>query len=433
MKFNVYIYLFLLIIDVVADVLLFVNEYYVPAVILAAVAIIFIICLLRAFNHNKQKLIFMLNSLENDDFTFRFAEGKETKDYLFNYTLNRLRNIMSNEKRIAREKEKYFELMLNNVVTGIMTINSRGSVIQHNSVVLNIFGLSIFTHVAQLRRVDDNLPELMLSLIPEDSSKSFSFYNEKGRVRLSLRCTYVDIRGEKYKIIVVNDIAAELEENELNSWSQLIRVLTHEIMNSITPISSLSDSMLELYPDKDDNIGQGLEVISTTSKGLISFVNSYRTLTRIPIPKKAVVFVKKLINKVIILEKDDLQNNHIKIDFKLSDDAIMIFADENLISQVLLNLIKNAIYAVSENDGSRWIKINCYISNNEDVIVDVTNNGHCIGKEEQEQIFVPFYTTKNSGTGIGLSISRQIMRLHDGNLKLKSSTEQETTFSMILK
>lgn len=231
------------------------------------------------------------------------------------------------------------------------------------------------------------------------------------------------------KIISINDIDRQLDDKELESWIRLTRVLTHEIMNAITPITSLSDTLLQLHGDKDDDIHRGLEVIQTTSRGLIAFVESYRRFTRIPQPDFKLLYVKKLLEQQVALGTEIItnENEKIQITIDVEPDDLMIQADENQISQVILNLIKNAVAALEGRpDGRIWIKARC--NQEEHVTIEVANNGAPIPPEVAEQIFVPFFTTKAEGSGIGLSISRQIMRLHHGSIKLLYSNERETAF-----
>lgn len=235
------------------------------------------------------------------------------------------------------------------------------------------------------------------------------------------------IRRERMKIISINDIDRQLDEKELESWIRLTRVLTHEIMNAITPITSLSDTLLQLHGDKDDDIHRGLEVIQTTSRGLIAFVESYRRFTRIPQPDFKLLYVKKLLEQQVALGTEITPNEKIQIAIDVEPDDLMIQADENQISQVILNLIKNAVAALGgRSDG--WIRIKARYDQEKNVTIEVANNGAPIPPEVAEQIFVPFFTTKTDGSGIGLSISRQIMRLHHGSIKLLYSNNRETVF-----
>lgn len=393
--------------------------------------------LISEVRQNIKKITIMLNALENNDSTFRFHSGGDGYNELFISTLNRINEIFAHEKMSMREQERFFEVMLDNVITGIITINDHGQVIHYNDKALGLLGLSVFTHVTQLKRLDPAIYELFTS--PEsEGGHILSFFNERGEVHLSVKFSQIKVRGENLKIVAINDIGEELEEKEIESWTRLIRVLTHEIMNTITPVASLSDTLLMMIrkeEGKSAEIAQGLEVISNSSKGLISFVNSYRSLTRIPTPNKQPVYIKDLIHRVVTLEKESLSEASVTTQINLKDETIMVYIDENLISQVLINLIKNSVAAISEGGTENpFIRFDVSINpETEDVILEVSNNGKAIDKENQDHIFVPFFTTKSSGTGVGLSVSRQIMRQHGGTLKLKSSTPAETTFTMVFR
>ena len=212
------------------------------------------------------------------------------------------------------------------------------------------------------------------------------------------------------------------QDNEVESWSKLIRVLTHEIMNTVTPIAVLSESLAE-----DDTLDTkaGLETIASSSKNLINFVNSYRSLSKIERPKKKTILVKDLADKVLELNSKYLEESGAKCTLRLLKPDIMIYADEGQISQILINLIKNAVQAQSH-----LIEITADINAKDEVIIYISDDGVPINKEDNEQIFIPFYTTKEGGSGIGLSLSRQIMRLHNGSLDLIQSDENKTTFAM---
>lgn len=222
------------------------------------------------------------------------------------------------------------------------------------------------------------------------------------------------------------------QRNEQGSWTKLIRVLTHEIMNTVSPIASLSE-MLENYAEQPDNehkidIKAGLKTISSSSKDLIEFVEKYRQLTGVARPIKKAVLVNELIARVINLTSQECSSSGITCSYSSSNDDILIYADQGLISQIIINLIKNAKEA-----HATAITITSRLDQDVQTIIEVSNNGEAITTESMEQIFVPFYTTKPKGSGIGLSLSRQIMNQHNGSLDLIESNESNTTFALIFK
>ena len=241
----------------------------------------------------------------------------------------------------------------------------------------------------------------------------------------------MQLKERHVRIIALNDINNEMDEKEIDSWIRLTRVLTHEIMNSITPITSLSDTLLSLHKQMDEDIRDGLEVISSTGKGLISFVESYRKFTHIPTPQPSLFYVNRFAERMVQLARfhNPCPNIDIKVDIR--PDDLILYADENLISQVVLNLLKNAMQAIGTEQADAWILFKAYSNEEENVIIEISNNGPLIPIEEAEHIFVPFFTTKEKGSGIGLSISRQIMRLSGGSLELKvTPSTRYTTFML---
>jgi signal transduction histidine kinase len=243
-------------------------------------------------------------------------------------------------------------------------------------------------------------------------------------------------------ILSLQDIKHELDEKELESWMKLIRVLMHEIMNSITPITSLSETLSNLYSKGDSPVFpeqitnktiattlQGLNVIKEQGKGLMSFVESYRKLTRVPEPDKKLFKVVDLMNRVGILYNSLEKSEQIKLSFSVKNPDLEIYADQNMISQVLINLVKNALEA-NENNSSGRISLVAELNNSQKAEICVIDNGPGISEENLDKIFVPFFTTRQNGSGIGLSISKQIMRVHGGNLKVRSIPGKETVFCL---
>ena len=256
------------------------------------------------------------------------------------------------------------------------------------------------------------------------------FHNERGTVNLSIRVSEINVHKEHLRILALNDINIELDEKEIDSWIRLTRVLTHEIMNSVTPITSLSDTLLSMVKDKDEEISHGLQTISTTGKGLLSFVESYRKFTRIPTPEPSLFYLKAFIERMVELARHQNPCDTICFHTEIPADLIL-HADENLISQVVINLLKNAVQAIGNQPGGR-IAIQAHCNDAEEVLIEIKNNGPAIPPEIAEHIFIPFFTTKERGSGIGLSISRQIMRLSGGSLTLIPD-DKETKFILKFK
>lgn len=381
------------------------------------------------FKRNAQKVAFMFDAIDNSDYAFQYAtRGRSSNDKLVSESLNRITQILFQAKADAVQKEKYYELIMNSVNTGIIVLDDIGNIYQSNNEALRLLGLSVFTHVKQLARIDDKLQATIANILPGDKHQ-ISFVNERGTVNLSIRVSEMTLQEKHVRILAINDINSELDDKEIDSWIRLTRVLTHEIMNSVTPITSLSDTLLSIHEDADSDIRNGLEVISTTGKSLISFVESYRKFTHIPTPEPSLFYVQKFAERMINLARHHNNFPNITINIHIEPADLIVYADEKLISQVVLNLLKNAMQAIGSEQPDGRIELNAFCNPDESVIIEVSNNGPCIPPEEAEHIFVPFFTTKEGGSGIGLSISRQIMRLSGGSIALKSNpTINKTSF-----
>lgn len=374
-----------------------------------------------------QKVAFMFDAIDNSDYAFKYAtEGRSSNDKMVNESLNRITRILFQAKAETIQKEKYYELIINSVNTGIIVLDDNGFVYQINNEALRLLGLTIFTHVKQLKRIDEEL-EKRIALAQPGEKQQISFNNERGTVSLSIRVSEMTLQEKHVRIVAINDINSELDQKEIDSWIRLTRVLTHEIMNSVTPITSLSDTLLSLHGDVNKEIRNGLEVISTTGKSLISFVESYRKFTHIPTPQPSLFYVGKFAERMIQLSHHHFDYPNIRIETHVEPADLIVYADENLISQVILNLLKNALQAIGNDQTDGRIELKAYCNDDEAVIIEISNNGPLIPPEEAKHIFIPFFTTKEGGSGIGLSVSRQIMRLSGGSITLKSNPAARLT------
>ena len=395
----------------------------------------------RLYRRHTRKVLFMLDAIENSDTSVHFSETDGTEDNrLVNRSLNRVARILHNVKSETAQREKYYELILDCVNTGIIVLNDNGAVYQKNNEALRLLGLEVFTHVRQLSRVDAHLTDTLTACRPGDKFQAAG--NERGTVNLSVRVSDITVRQEHLRILALNDINNELDEKEIDSWIRLTRVLTHEIMNAVTPITSLSDTLLELTEENisKEEVRHGLQTISSTGKGLLAFVESYRKFTRIPTPEPSLFYLKGFINRMVELARHQHPDIPVVFNTSIVPDDLILYADENLISQVITNLLKNAIQAfethtpattetntaATEATTEKHINIRAYCNEAEAVLIEISNNGPAIPPDIAGHIFIPFFTTKENGSGIGLSISRQIMRLSGGSLSLIAG--KETTF-----
>ena len=384
----------------------------------------------------RREVAYMLDALEDKETNFRFDERKFFFRH-FHRTLNRIRTLFEREKDEIKVQEHYYGQMLDQVRTAIVVVDRsprrEGRIVYQNAAALHLLGFSTFSHVRQLNAVSEELEGVFNSL-SEGQEARCSYYNERGKLTISLTAVETQLQDKEVKIVVFNDVTNEAAHHEDLSWNKLIRVLTHEIMNTITPIASLSQSLSENLDEQEleaiqhEDLKSGLATIADSANGLIDFVNNYRKLTRVATPQKAPFFVRELMEQVKLLTATQMAEAGAVLTYKEKSDDMLLYADMHQISQIMVNLIKNALQAEAT-----LLTITAEIDFAEAVVIDITNNGKPIDRANQEDIFVPFYTTKQEGTGIGLSLSRQIMRLHNGTLDLIRSDAQGTSFRLIFK
>jgi two-component system nitrogen regulation sensor histidine kinase NtrY len=389
----------------------------------------------KKFNSN---ILFLLNALDNGDYSFHFSENNlSRREKELNTMLNRIKEILVNARKEVIENEKFLSLIIESVSTGIIIMDDFGHVQTVNQSALHVLGLPVFTHINQLSGVNENFPELFRTLKAGDHQQ-ISVNNEREEMQVSLRISEIRLKNGRMKVITLNNIGNELETKEMESWIRLIRVMTHEIMNSIAPITSLSETLLLLYKTPDiseveklrNNTIEAFETIHTTARGLLSFVDSYRKFTGIPKPVVHAFALKPLLEKVIHLERKAIKDKNIKLQVESIDDNVELIADEKLMTQVLVNLLKNAIEAIDPAESGQII-IRRNKQTTTQLGIDICNTGKSIPQDVLSNIFIPFFTTKETGTGIGLSISRYIMRLHGGKLTHSTSPEGWTVFTVI--
>ena len=261
---------------------------------------------LSLYRIHTKRVLFMIDALENNDSAIHFPEEQimpETREV--NRALNRVGRILYNVKSETVQQEKYYELIMDCINTGVLVLNENGAVYQKNNEALRLLGLNVFTHIRQLNKVDIQLMKKIEFCRPGDKIQTI-FNNERGTINLSIRVSGITVREEQLRILAFNDINSELDEKEIDSWIRLTRVLTHEIMNSVTPITSLSETLLSLADTRDEEIRRGLQTISTTGKGLLSFVESYRRFTRIPTPEPSLFYVKAFIDRMVELARQQM-------------------------------------------------------------------------------------------------------------------------------
>lgn len=406
------------------------------------VVIILAINLVNYLNSTNRKISYFLESVQNEDSTLSFPTNISDQSIREIYQgLNKVNKQIQELKIESRQQEQYFQTLLEHVATGIVTFNDKGFVLHANSAAKKMFGVDVLTHINQLERVNRNLFQAIRKIQPFEQ-KLVSVITERGTIQLSLKSTSFKVKNNELMLLSVQDIRNELDEKELDSWMKLIRVLMHEIMNSIAPITSISESLYKFFivdgrpalPEEltDATIGttlRGLNVIKEQGNGLMLFVESYRKLTRLPKPDKIVFKVEDLVNRIKVLYSSLENSEKVKLIVTVNPPEMELLADENQISQVLINLAKNALQA-NEKNAEGKIQISVSYNTDRRPEICVTDNGPGIPDEILEQIFVPFFTTRENGSGIGLSLSRQIMRLHGGSLQVRSVPGKETVFCL---
>lgn len=401
-------------------------------IVLLLVAVVGYIRLYRHYRRNIKKVTFLFDAIDNGDFSFNFPTEKGFKeDKILHQSLNRIKLFLQHTREEQMDREKYYEQILNAVDTGILVVDSHDNILQHNQAALRLLDTDVLTHMNQV----------------------------KGKLKeehLAKHETQAMLKDKHVRIIALSDVSHELSNQEVDSWIKLIRVLTHEIMNTITPVTSLSETLLTRVTE-DKDLKQGLETIHKTGTELLAFVNNYRRFTHVPQPQPALFYVEPFLERMALLCNHD-------VEIEVSPKDLLVYADESLLSHVVTNLLKNAVEAFNgqeklsaernKQDGNvqgrnkqecrsadlqsaaskkAFIHLQAYANAQESIIINVSNNAGLIPEDVASHIFIPFFTTKPEGSGIGLSLSRQIMRVSGGSLSLhQDKTQGITTFRILI-
>jgi nitrogen fixation/metabolism regulation signal transduction histidine kinase len=418
---------------------LFESHNYLTASISIGILIIQFILLIKYVEQTNRKLTRFFENIKYNDFTSSFVS--DNKGETFNQLNQSFNQVIQQFVKTRAEKEEHhnqLQTIVQHISIGILTYRKDGHIDIYNNAVKQIFKINNLKHIKELSQIDAGLPDVLLHL-NQDDSKLIKINLDDELLQLSIQATEFKKKGEEYFLVSVKNIHSELEQKEIESWQKLIRVLTHEIMNSITPISSLASTVKQMLPkegiqlqEEDDleSMHHALSTISRRSDGLLNFVKLYRDLTRIPKPNFQKVLVKDLLfdSKLMLLHKT--REPHLNIKIQTMPDDLQIMADPNLIEQVLLNLLINAFHATEGRDEPQII-LSSRFNKNERVIIEVADNGHGIKADMMDKIFMPFFTSKEEGSGIGLSLSRQIMRMHQGNIFVKSVHGKGSVFTLV--
>lgn len=414
------------------------------ALILSTIFLVFLIGmtmnLIAYGNTTNKKITRFLESIRYSDFSSTFTKdskmGKSFRE--MNLSFNEVIDAFKKTRAEKEEQMLFLQIMIQHINTGILSFDSKGRIGVINGAAKQLLQIHQFKDIYDLGKLSADLLDKVLNLKP---GGSFSI-SLRSDLHLNVQSAAFKMDGNSWTLISFQNIKTELQKNELQAWQNLTKVLRHEIMNSMTPIASLANSLgiileedirennggtLELDKESYMDLSEGLGTISKRSTGLVNFVNAYRDYTNIPQPILTNVSVKRLFDNCHVLMKEELSKSGIALSLQVNPSGLEIRADQELIQMILINLIKNAMEAMSQAE-NREIRLTAGLDMQSIPMIRVTDHGEGIVPEALERIFVPFFTTKKTGSGIGLAISRQIMNLHQGSLEVQSTPGKQTTF-----
>lgn len=391
---------------------------------------------------SNREIVHFLESIHYDDFTNTYPEKKSgsSRDLLyheFNEILKKFREIRADNEA----QHQYLKTIVQHIGIGIITFDKEGEIQIMNNAAKRLLGMNLLKNIRQISREHPKITESFLEL-KTGGRDLVKISKNDDEVQLAVYAIELSLRGKAFKLVSLQNIQSELEEKEMEAWQNLIRVLTHEIMNSVTPISSLAATMetdLNDFLQNGSNVNQiqddtiedfylSMKTIHNRSESLIKFVSDFRNMTRIKLPTLECIEVEEIISHVLILLKQDVEANNINLEVSVKDD-LTINIDKEQIEQVIINVVKNAIQALAQGEKEdKSLSITAMPYPTGGAFISVADNGTGIEEEALKKIFIPFFTTKKNGSGIGLSLSKQIMRNHGGNISAKSQIGEGTEF-----
>ncbi|MEM6522141.1 MAG: ATP-binding protein [Bacteroidota bacterium] len=417
------------------------DGFIVTQLVLIVLLIFQVVLLVKYTEKSKSEVMGFLNSIKHDDLGRAYSTDSKNEDVnKLNAELNR---VLIDLKEVRKEKEaeyQYLKNIVQHIGIGLITFNREGDIQIMNTSAKKLLRVGNVKNVSDLRVVNENLVDTFMRL--RTGGRDLIRFEIGGEiVQLAIYAIELTLSGELYKLVSIQNIQNELEEKEMEAWQNLVRVLTHEIMNSVTPISSLATTVEEdlnlqlnnsetdktLSDDDFEDMHLAIQTIQKRSEGLITFVQDFRNLTHIPKPKIAEIKVKELLDELVVLHKNEIKESGVVVNCQIDPENLTINADKTLIDQVLINLLKNALQAFDEQT-NKLVQLSAYFDEKSRPIISIKDNGNGIDDEALEKIFIPFFTTKKTGSGIGLSLSRQIMRQHQGVLGVKSKIDEGTEF-----
>jgi two-component system nitrogen regulation sensor histidine kinase NtrY len=406
---------------------------------LVVIWIIQILDFIHYVNKTNRLLNQFLQSLKYRDFVNNPAEKDKSFKEL-NLSYNAIINEIKEAKIETASQHQYMQNTIENLGVGVITFDESGDVELINRAARDILGIRQLKNIHSLQSLKAGLPTTLLNL-PLNQPKLITLEKDNEQLKLSLKRIHFRIRGRPIQLISIQNIKSELEEEELEAWQKLIRVLSHEIMNSVTPVKSLTNTIINMFEkhgtakpvrELNDKIIRnsldGLHAIENRSKGLLNFIESYRKLTRLPKPQLKMIGVAELFTSIINLMEVQIAEYGVTIETDVTPEDLTLYCDERLINQVLINLVTNSLQALQGKPNGR---INLAGSQNKDeILLKVSDNGPGIPPEILDKIFIPFYTTRENGSGIGLSLSKQLMRQHNGTITVHSVPDEQTVFTL---
>lgn len=413
----------------------------VTSISLALLWFVWILLLIRYVNKINQDLLIFLQSFKYDDTSLTFSKNKKQP---FQELYDEFNRIIEEFGKVKEEKEiehQYFESSIKHVNTGLIAWDKDGNIELFNKAAQNLLRIPYISNLDGFSRVTDELPEILSSIgVNEKHVVKLPFEDEI--VSMYIRASEFKFGDRAIKLVSLQNIRPELEETEMETWQRLVRILTHEIVNSVSPISIASSSLIRMFEDdrkarKPEQISEeeiqnaleGLKAIHRRSLGLKGFVEDYKKITELqaPVPKK--MEIEPMIRNLYVLLKGELIRDDIQVDVKVLPGDLSVVCDQKMVEQVLINLFKNAVQAL-DGRPNPLIKISCY-KQRDFTVIEMMDNGAGISQNTRDFVFMPFFTTKTTGSGIGLSLARQIMSLHKGNISLSSIEGKGTTVRLL--
>jgi len=411
---------------------------------LAALLVLQVALLIRYLNRTNRDLYRFFSSLKEEGASLVFPQSiASAPSKKLRQAMEQLDREWKNMQENNAVSSQYFHTVFQHVGIGLLSVYENGRIENINKAARDLLNTGNIVHLRELAQTNPELPGVLLSLQP-GKARLYRFMRQNEMVQLSIKSTQMVFRGKKMQLISLQNISPELEERELESWQKLIRILTHEIMNSVAPISSTIETISEFLTDpatgkprQVESISQetikhtlnGLEIIEGRSKGLLEFVRQYRKLTSLSQPTLSTFRIRSMLDSLALLMAERMEQEKIKLVIRIEPADLEMRADRKLMEQVFINLMNNAMEALESTDlQEKTISISACTGNNGKLRIEVEDNGRGIPQEIIEQIFIPFFTTRDEGTGIGLSLSRNILRMHQGTIRVMSEPGIMTRF-----